>query len=56
MTRTFGEYIRFLENPDRWAKLRLSIDRATFCKYLDGVRTIRNDVMHSTPTVFPVRT
>jgi CBS domain-containing protein len=50
---TFGEYIRLLENPDRWAKLELSIDRTTFCKYLDGVRTIRNDVMHFDPDGIP---
>jgi hypothetical protein len=46
---TFGEYIRLLENPDRWATLKLSIDRATFCKSLDGARTIRDDVMHFDP-------
>ena len=50
---TFGEYIRLLENPNRWEKLRLSIDRATFCKQLDRVRTIRNDVMHFDPDGIP---
>jgi CBS domain-containing protein len=30
---TFGEYIRLLENEDRWKKLAISIDRATFCKH-----------------------
>lgn len=45
----FGEYIRLLENPDRWTKLDLAIDRATFCKQLDRVREIRNDVMHFDP-------
>lgn len=46
---TFGEYIRLLENPDRWKKLNLSIDRATFCKRLEPIRKIRNDVMHFDP-------
>lgn len=50
---TFGEYIRLLENPDRWTKLLLSIDRATFCKQLDRVRMIRNDVMHFDPDGIP---
>ncbi len=50
---TFGEYIRLLEHPDRWARLNLSIDRATFCKRLDRVRSIRNDVMHFDPDGIP---
>lgn len=50
---TFGEYIRLLENPDRWVNLKLSIDRATFCKQLDRVRGIRNDVMHFDPDGIP---
>lgn len=50
---TFGEYIRLLENPDRWTKLQLSIDRSTFCKQLDRVRLIRNDVMHFDPDGIP---
>ncbi len=50
---TFGEYIRLLENPDRWSKLNLSIDRPTFCKQLDQVRIIRNDVMHFDPDGIP---
>jgi CBS domain-containing protein len=45
----FGEYIRLLENPERWSKLQLAIDRATFCRQLDRVRGIRNDVMHFDP-------
>lgn len=45
----FGEYLRLLENPERWAKLDLVIDRATFCKQLDRVREIRNEVMHFDP-------
>jgi CBS domain-containing protein len=50
---TFGEYIRLLEDGDRWNKLAISIDRATFCKQLDGVRRIRNDVMHFDPDGIP---
>ncbi len=46
---TFGEYIRLLENPDRWTKINLPIDRATFCEGLERVRKIRNDVMHFDP-------
>lgn len=46
---TFGEYIRLLENPDRWTTLSLPIDRTSFCEQLDRVRTIRNDVMHFDP-------
>ncbi len=46
---TFGEYVRLLENPERWAKLALSIDRTVFVQQLDKVRTIRNDVMHFDP-------
>jgi hypothetical protein len=46
---TFGEYVRLLENPDRWDKLDLALDRVTFVKDLEEVRIIRNDVMHFDP-------
>jgi hypothetical protein len=46
---TFGEHIRLLENPGRWAALKLHIDRATFVAQLNEVRDIRNDVMHFDP-------
>jgi predicted transcriptional regulator len=46
---TFGEYMRLLESPERWAKLRLQIDRNIFIKDVDEVRRIRNDVMHFDP-------
>jgi predicted transcriptional regulator len=46
---TFGEYIRLLENEERWGKFDLPIDRAMFCKKLDEIRRIRNDVMHFDP-------
>lgn len=50
---SFGEYLRLLENPARWEKLRLSIDRVTFCAELDEVRRIRNEVMHFDPDGIP---
>jgi CBS domain-containing protein len=46
---TFGEYIRLLQNPDRWSQLKLAIDRTIFCETLDRVRKIRNDVTHFDP-------
>jgi predicted transcriptional regulator len=46
---TFGEYIRLLEDPERWTRLQLAIDRVLFCKNLDRIRTIRNDVTHFDP-------
>jgi hypothetical protein len=46
---TFGEYLRLVENPDRWEKLDLQIDRVLFIKEVDEVRRIRNDVMHFDP-------
>ena len=45
----FGEYIRLLQNPDRWAKLQIAVDRVLFCNDLDAVRKIRNDVTHFDP-------
>jgi len=45
----FGEYVRLLEKPERWAKLELPIDRSVFVQQLERVRTIRNDVMHFDP-------
>jgi hypothetical protein len=50
---TFGEYVRLLEDPERWKKLGLEIDRVTFCKTLNRVREIRNDVMHFDPDGIP---
>ena len=45
----FGEYIRLLQNEAHWKKSRLKLERVTFCRYLDEVRRIRNDVMHFDP-------
>lgn len=46
---TFGNYIRIIENPKNWERLKLSIERNHFIKQLDKVREIRNDVMHFDP-------
>ena len=45
----FGEYVRLLENPDKWKKLKASLDRQVFIKSLNQVRLVRNDVMHFDP-------
>ncbi len=50
---TFGEYIRLLQKPERWAKLGIAIDRAIVVTQLDKVREIRNDVMHFDPDGIP---
>ncbi len=46
---TFGEYVRLLSDKNRWAKLKLPIDRKEFISRLDRIREIRNDVMHFDP-------
>lgn len=46
---TFGEYVRLLQNPKKWDKVALRIDRATFIKDLERTNLIRNDVMHFDP-------
>lgn len=46
---TFGEYKHLLEDPLRWTKLGLQIDRAVFVRLIEKVRLIRNDVMHFDP-------
>jgi hypothetical protein len=45
----FGEYVRLLENPAHWTKLKLPLDRVVFTDTLKQVRVIRNDVMHFDP-------
>jgi predicted transcriptional regulator len=50
---TFGEYKRLLEDPARWHRLSLQIDRAVFTRILERVREIRNDVMHFDPDGIP---
>jgi predicted transcriptional regulator len=45
----FGEYVRLLENPDRWARLELAVERKAVMATLRQVRDVRNDVMHFDP-------
>ena len=42
----FGEYRLLLQEPNRWEKLGLNIDRGVFCEQLEGINSIRNDVAH----------
>lgn len=46
---TLGETIRLVQDPERWRRTGLQIDRASFVKELDRVREVRNDVMHFDP-------
>ena len=46
---TFGDYCRLLGREESWDKLDLNIDRREFIRHLEGVRIIRNDVMHFSP-------
>ena len=38
-----------MEDREKWAKLRLEIDRKLFVELLNDVREVRNDVMHFRP-------
>lgn len=46
---TFGQYIKIIEDPKKFDKLKVNIDRALLTNKLDEVRKIRNDVMHFDP-------
>jgi CBS domain-containing protein len=46
---SFGEYKRLIEDPTKWQKLRLNLDRAVFVELVEKVRQTRNDVMHFDP-------
>ena len=46
---TFGECVRFLENPDNWKRLKTNLHRKTLREQLIAVRDIRNEVMHFSP-------
>jgi hypothetical protein len=46
---TLGEYLRLLQEPEKWGRLGMKIDRKTFTKDLDDIRGVRNDVMHFDP-------
>jgi hypothetical protein len=50
---TFGAYVHLLENENRWMKVGLALDRSEFVKRLDGIRVIRNDIMHFEPEGIP---
>lgn len=50
---TYGEYKRLLENPERWDKLSITVDRKTCMEKFENVRRIRNDVMHFDPDGIP---
>lgn len=46
---SLGEYVRLLQDDERWKKLSVAFDKKEFCTGLDRVREIRNDVMHFNP-------
>lgn len=46
---TFGAYCQIFEDPQYWDKLNLKNEQSDFNKYLDGIRLIRNRVMHFEP-------
>lgn len=46
---TFGHYIKIIEDPKKFEKLKVNIDRALLVGQLNEVRKIRNDVMHFDP-------
>ncbi len=46
---TFGDYVYLLGKPENWARLNVNISREKFCRELDAVREIRNDIMHFEP-------
>lgn len=46
---TFGEYVFLLQKETNWSRLGVKLDRNAFCRQLDRVRNIRNQVMHFDP-------
>jgi hypothetical protein len=50
---TFGEYRILLEDPERWSRSGLPLDRVTVVNLLERLRRIRNDVMHFDPDGIP---
>ena len=48
---TFGEYQRIFEKEENWKRLGFVACRTTFCKELDEVRRLRNEIMHFHPDV-----
>lgn len=45
----FGGYVRLLERPESWVKLKVPFDRLPFIKRLEEIRVVRNEVMHFDP-------
>jgi CBS domain-containing protein len=43
---TFGQYVKLVEDPKKFEKLKMNVDRAVLAKQLEEVRKIRNEVMH----------
>jgi predicted transcriptional regulator len=46
---TFGDYVRILEDPKKFDKIGLNVDRVLLTKQLEEVRIIRNEIMHFDP-------
>jgi hypothetical protein len=46
---TIGAYVRLLDDPANWDRLRLEVDRQLTIERLTAVRNIRNRVMHFDP-------
>jgi CBS domain len=46
---SFGEYVRFLQDPGNWSTLNLGFDQGVFIRKLEQVKEIRNDIMHFDP-------
>ncbi len=45
----FGQYIRIIQDPKKFDKLNINIERSIIVNQLEEVRKIRNDVMHFDP-------
>jgi restriction system protein len=43
---TLGQYLYLLKDETRWQRMHWVVDRVMFVGYLEGVRKIRNRVMH----------
>jgi hypothetical protein len=46
---TIGEYVRLLEQAQRWEKTGWQVERKIFIDALNGVRELRNEVLHFSP-------
>ena len=46
---SFGEYVRLIDNDERWKKIGLNLDRRVFCEDLKEINDVRNMVMHFDP-------